>query len=85
MKNIEIYTKNYCPFCHRAINLLESKRVAFQEIDVTHDAERETEMRRRSGRTTVPEIFIDNQLIGGCDDLFSLENSGELDRLLADT
>jgi len=80
MKKIEIYTKDYCPFCHRAKDLLRVKGAEFIEYDVTTDAPKEKEMRDRSGRTTVPEIFIDDQLLGGCDDLFDLEAAGELEK-----
>ncbi|RMF43319.1 MAG: glutaredoxin 3 [Deltaproteobacteria bacterium] len=82
MSKVEIYTKNYCPYCHRAKELLRIKNVPFTEYDVTHDPEKETEMRQRSGRVTVPEIFIDGRLVGGCDDLFDLDERGELDPLL---
>lgn len=83
MKRIEIYTKSYCPFCQRAKELLRIKGVRFIEHDVTTDPLREREMRERSGRTTVPEIFVDDVLLGGCDDLFELDEKGELDRLLS--
>jgi glutaredoxin 3 len=79
MKTVEIYTKNYCPYCRRAKELLELKGVKFTEYDVGNDPLKEAEMRRRSGRTTVPEIFADNELLGGCDDIFALEERGELD------
>lgn len=79
MKRVEIYTKDHCPYCHRAKDLLESKNVPFVEYDVSTDSAKEQEMRQRSGRMTVPEIFIDDTLIGGCDDLFALETSGNLD------
>ncbi len=79
---IEIYTKDYCPYCHKAKALLEEKGVPFTEYDVTHDEEKYNEMVKRSGRTTVPEIFIEGELVGGCDDLFALEERGELDTLL---
>ncbi|HEY7744999.1 MAG TPA: glutaredoxin 3 [Desulfuromonadales bacterium] len=82
MKRIEIYTKSYCPFCQRAKELLRIKGVRFIENDVTTDPLREREMQERSGRTTVPEIFVDDILLGGCDDLFELDEKGELDRLL---
>jgi len=84
MKKVEIYTKDYCPYCHRAKELLRIKGVDFIEIDLTRQPEREAEMRTRAGRHTVPEIFIDDALVGGCDDLFNLDERGELDRLLAD-
>ena len=82
MKKVEIYTKSYCPYCRRAKELLRIKGIEFIDHDVTADPAREQEMRARSGRTTVPEIFVDDQLIGGCDDLFELDERGELDRLL---
>jgi len=82
MKKIEIYTKNYCPYCRLAKELLSGKDLSFIEYDVTGNQEMEEEMRRRSGRKTVPEIFIDDALIGGCDDLVALDQSGGLDSLL---
>lgn len=82
MAKVEIYTKSYCPYCHRAKELLQIKGVEFIEYDVTDDPEKEREMRERSGRTTVPEIFIDEQLIGGCSELFERDEQGELDALL---
>lgn len=82
MKKIEIYTKDYCPFCHRAKDLLRVKGVQFTEYDVTNDVIKEKEMRERSGQSTVPEIFVDDQLLGGCDELFDLEAAGELDEHL---
>jgi glutaredoxin 3 len=82
MKTVEIYTKSYCPYCQRAKELLRIKGVPFTEYDVTQDAAKEAEMRQRSGRQTVPEIFIDNVLLGGCSDLFDRDETGELDRLL---
>ena len=85
MKTVEIYTKDYCPYCTRAKELLRIKGVAFREIDITRDPAGEAEMRDRSGRTTVPEIFIDGRLIGGCTDLFELDERGELDPLLGIT
>jgi glutaredoxin 3 len=83
MKKVELYTKIYCPYCQRAKELLRIKGVDFIEYDVTGDPDKEAEMQQRAGRNTVPEIFIDNQLVGGCDDLFSLDEKGALDALLA--
>jgi len=83
MKKIEIYTKSYCPYCQRAKELLKIKGVEFIEYDVTANPEKEAEMHQRSGRRTVPEIFIGEYLIGGCDDLFNLDETGQLDALLA--
>ena len=82
MSKVEIYTKDYCPFCHRAKELLRIKGVPFEEIEITRNPVLEEEMRRRSGRTTVPEIFINGQLIGGCEELFNLDEKGGLDPLL---
>jgi glutaredoxin 3 len=81
---IEVYTTSYCPYCIRAKALLRSKGAEFEEIDVTDDPElraRMVELAR--GRRTVPEIFINGEIIGGCDELYALEQSGELDVLLA--
>jgi len=82
MKKVEIYTKSYCPFCRRAKELLHLKNVSFIEYDVTGDPAKERDIRDRSKRDTVPEIFVDDRLIGGCDDLFALDAEGELDRIL---
>ncbi|PLY00804.1 MAG: glutaredoxin 3 [Desulfuromonas sp.] len=82
MKKIEIYTKDYCPYCHRAKELLRTKEVEFIEYDVTNDLNRENEMRDRCSQRTVPQTFVDNQHLGGCDDLFDLESEGKLDKAL---
>lgn len=82
MVEVIIYTKDYCPFCKRAKGLLDQKGVKYTEIDVTEDEDKQKEMIKKSGRTTVPEIFIDGKHVGGCDDLFELEEKGELDKLL---
>ncbi|ATM88112.1 glutaredoxin 3 [Yersinia massiliensis] len=82
MAKIEIYTKATCPFCHRAKALLNSKGAAFQEIAIDNDPAKREEMIARSGRTTVPQIFIDGQHIGGCDDLHALDARSGLDPLL---
>ncbi len=82
MTHIEIYTKDWCPFCHRAKALLRSEDLSFEEIDVTVDAEREREMVLRSGRYSVPQIFIGNTHIGGFDDLTALQASGKLYRII---
>ena len=82
MALIEIYTKSTCPFCHRAKALLQSKGVTFQELSIEGDAAKREEMISRSGRTTVPQIFIDGQHIGGCDDLYALDAQSGLDPLL---
>ena len=85
MPHIEVYSKDYCPYCHRAMDLLRSKGVEFELIDVKHDVEKQQEMRERSQRRTVPQIFIDGQHIGGCDDLLALDAQGQLDKLLHTT
>jgi glutaredoxin 3 len=83
MPNIEIYTWTTCPFCRRAKALLESKNVEYTEYDITGDEEARAKMMERTGGPkTVPQIFIDDQYIGGCDDLHELEERGELDPLL---
>ena len=84
MARVEIYTKFGCPYCSRAKHLLESKGVAYEEHDLNAEAGRRAEMMQRShGRHTVPQIFIDGRHIGGCDDLYETERSGQLDLLLA--
>lgn len=82
MANIDIYTKATCPFCHRAKALLQSKGAQFHEIAIDNDPKKREEMIERSGRTTVPQIFINGQHIGGCDDLHALDAKGGLDPLL---
>lgn len=82
MPTIDIYTKQTCPFCHRAKALLQQKGAAFNEIAIDGDAEKRAGMIERSGRTTVPQIFIDGKHIGGCDDLYALEAQHGLDPLL---
>jgi glutaredoxin 3 len=79
---VEIYTKTFCPYCWRAKMLLESKGVAFQEISVDFGgAEKDKMVERASGRTTVPQIFIGELHVGGCDDLLALDRDGRLDSL----
>ena len=82
MKNIEIYSKDWCPFCSKAKSLLQSKQLEYVEVDITSDLEREQEMITRSGRRTVPQVFIDGESIGGYDDLANFNATGELDQLL---
>lgn len=83
MAKVEIYTKSWCPFCARAKADLERKGVSYEEIDVTTDLVRESEMVNRSSRHTVPQIFIDDRHLGGSDDLRAAETSGQLDQMLA--
>jgi glutaredoxin 3 len=83
MAKIEIYTKIFCGYCVRAKRLLESKGVAFEEYDITLGGPRREEMLQRSnGRSTVPQIFIDDRHVGGSDDLYEMERNGRLDPLL---
>ena len=77
-----MYATVGCPYCERARQLLNAKRVTFREIDVDSAAELRAEMRTRSGRTSVPQIFVGDTHVGGCDDLHALEARGELDSLL---
>jgi glutaredoxin 3 len=84
MARIEIYTKFLCPYCTRAKSLLKGKGVDFEEYDITMGGPRRAEMLERShGRTTVPQVFIDDRHIGGSDDLAALDRAGKLDPLLA--
>lgn len=82
MAKVEFYCTPYCPFCIRAKMLLKSKKVAFDEIRVDLDASKRKEMMQRGGQHTVPQIFIDDASIGGCDELYHLERAGKLDGLL---
>jgi glutaredoxin 3 len=79
---ITLYVTGWCPYCDRAKGLLTDKSLVFKEINVDDDAKLRDEMVARSGRRTVPQIFIGDTHVGGCDDLFALESSGELDRLI---
>jgi glutaredoxin 3 len=83
MPSIEIYTTPYCPYCLDAKALLKKKNVAFTEIDVSRDRALRSKMTARAnGRTTVPQIFIGETHVGGCDDLYALDEAGKLDPLL---
>lgn len=83
MTKIEVYSSMLCPYCYRAKKLLETKGAAFTEIDVMLQPRRRAEMVERSGgRTSVPQIFINDRHVGGCDDLFALEAGDKLEPLL---
>lgn len=82
MAQVTIYTKPFCPYCVRAMSLLEKKGVDVTEVEAAFDPEKRQEMMTRSGRTTFPQIFIGDRHIGGCDDMMELERAGELDALL---
>jgi glutaredoxin 3 len=84
MQPVEIYTSPLCGFCHAAKRLLKEKGVAFSEVDVLSDPNRKGEMiQRANGGRTVPQIFVGDTHVGGCDDLYALERAGKLDALLA--
>ena len=83
MAEVELYTTQWCPYCMRARGLLERKGVKFTEIDIIEHPERRGEMiRRAGGRTSVPQIFIDGEHIGGSDELVALDRAGRLDARL---
>lgn len=77
-----MYSTAYCPYCTRAKQLLDKKHVRYQEIRVDDNPSKKSEMIEKSGRHTVPQIFINDKSIGGCDDLYALEQSGQLNQLL---
>ncbi len=83
MAKVEIYTTPFCGYCARAKGLLEQKGAAYDEMDVMEDSAKRVEMRERSKRSTVPQIFINGQHIGGSDELAALDRAGKLDGLLA--
>ena len=83
MAKIEMYTTPFCGYCARAKSLLEKKGAAYEEMDVMLDEKKRAEMRARAKRSTVPQIFINGQYIGGSDELAALEQAGKLDALLA--
>jgi glutaredoxin 3 len=80
--SVVIYTTKFCPFCLRAKYLLDDKNVAYKEIKVDGNAKLRQEMAKKSGRNTVPQIWIKEQHIGGCDELMALQRAGQLDKLL---
>ena len=83
MARVQMYFKSTCPYCIRAAHLLSQKGVEVETINLDHGGPRRDEMIQRSGRMTVPQIFIGERHVGGCDDLFALERAGKLDALLA--
>ena len=85
MPKVQVYATGWCPYCARARQLLNSKGVEIEEIDVDARPGARAEMIARSGRRTVPQIFINQTHIGGCDDLIALDDSGGLDPLLQET
>ena len=83
MADIKVYTTPNCPYCVRAKQLLDDKGVAYESIDVSNPADREELIAKAQGRRTVPQIFIDDSLVGGYDDLAALDRAGKLDEMLA--
>ena len=83
MATVEIYTTLMCPFCSRALSLLRQKGVDYKEVDVTFRPKLRRAMAERAGARSVPQIWIDDRHIGGCDELHALDAAGELDPMLA--
>jgi glutaredoxin 3 len=83
MKEVTIYTSRFCPYCIRALQLLKQKSANLKQISVDGDVQARREMMAKSRRQTVPQIWVGERHIGGCDDLVALERAGELDALLA--
>ena len=83
MKRVRIYTTPICPYCVRAKRLLQKKNVAYEEIDVSGDDAARLQLTQRTGRRTVPQIFIGERHVGGSDELHALDDAGKLDPLLA--
>jgi glutaredoxin 3 len=82
MAKVDVYTKDYCPYCDRAKDLLKRKGVAFNEHHLEDKPEEFTALKKRTGLMTVPQIFINDQLVGGFNELATLEREGKLDKLL---
>lgn len=84
MVKVEIYMRDFCGFCSAAERLLKNKEIEYERINIWEDPKRKSEMiERAKGKSTVPQIFINNNHVGGCDELFALEKAGRLDVLLA--
>lgn len=81
-KKIVLYTTPYCPYCRRALKKLDEKGVTYENIDVSNDKATFNKIKTQTGWDTVPQIFIDDVFIGGCDDLHALDSAGKLDALL---
>jgi glutaredoxin 3 len=82
MKKVTIYTSDYCPYCTRVKAFFDGKGVAYEEIDLSKDPERRTALVAQTKMRTVPQVFIGDTFIGGCDDTLAMESRGELDALL---
>lgn len=83
-KKITVYTKDYCPFCHRVLGLFKDLSIPCENIDVTHDEQRFDFAKQKSGMRTVPQVFIGDECIGGCDETFALHKQGKLATLCMD-
>ncbi len=83
MPAVTIYTKSWCPYCSAAKDLLKKKNVAFTEIPVKSGDDQSAMAKKAGGRSTVPQIWVGERHVGGCDDLYALDDRGELDKLLA--
>jgi glutaredoxin 3 len=83
MPAVTIYTKSWCPYCSAAKDLLKKKNVAFTEIAVKSADDQSAMAKKAGGKSTVPQIWVGDRHVGGCDDLYALDDKGELDRLLA--
>ena len=79
---VTLYVSDWCPYCQRAKSLLTQKQIVFNEVNVEDDVKSREEMMARSNRRTVPQIYIGDKHVGGCDELYALDRSGELDRLI---
>ena len=82
MKKVKIYFSEYCPYCKSVEALMNKKNISFEKIDVDLDTNLREEMVKKSGRTSVPQVFVNDLHLGGCDDVYDLENRGELDSLI---
>jgi glutaredoxin 3 len=82
LNKVTIYTANNCPYCVKAQRILELKKIDFVKIDLTNDETKRAILSSQTGRKTVPQIYIGSEHIGGCDDLYALKDSGELDKLI---
>tara|TARA_R110002072_G_scaffold112331_1_gene241291 strand:+ start:2448 stop:2717 length:270 start_codon:yes stop_codon:yes gene_type:complete len=82
MPEVIMYSSQYCPFCFRAKSIFQQKSVTFKELDVDANPQLRKEMMEKSGQRTVPQIWVGELHIGGCDDLMTIQRSGELDELL---
>jgi len=82
MKKVKIYFSEYCPYCKSVEALMKKKNISFEKIDVDSDISLRQEMLEISGRTSVPQVFVNDLHLGGCDDVYDLENKGKLDSLI---